>query len=321
MGAHSAARRRCRDAASPLGHELPTRPERAVIRNRKPGRLTSRQLSADLAEFVDQLGQLPAVTEVVLFGSRARGDNSPNSDADLLVILRQAPKAEIRRLFDMQEVHNQPNRISIQLLGIEESQIKRRLRAGDIVVYDAMVEGVSLYPQMGAPPRHQMHAAVFSMNAAAAQWLAVVEDSIASAEEGHERLPASDPLAEYLRGYMPARVHLLAVAAVRSAMWTAFYLRGQRPDRKMALDTMANVLRWPTRRLQDLFVGIDDDDERSAQRVTRIANGYVASVRHLAAGKKVSARRLSYRAIAAYRLILGKYPSRLDNPADNPAQT
>jgi len=226
MGAHSAARRRCRGAASSLGHALPTRRERALIRNKKPGRLTSRQLSADLTEFVDQLGQLPAVTEVVLFGSRARGDNSKNSDADLLVILRKAAKAEIRRLHDMQEVHNQPNRVSIQLLGIEESQIKRRLRAGDIVVYDAMVEGVSLYPQIGAPPRQQMHAAVFSMNAAAAQWLAVVEDSIASAEEGHERLPASDPLAQYFHGYMPARVHLLAVAAVRSAMWTAFYLRG-----------------------------------------------------------------------------------------------
>jgi uncharacterized protein len=282
-----------------------------VIRSRKLGR----KLSPDLVLFVDQLGQIPAVAEVILFGSRARGDNRPDSDADLLVILRQAAKTDLRRLHDMQEAHNQQHRVSVQLLGIEESQITRRLRAGDIVAYDAMMEGVSLYPQMGAPPHQQMHAAVFSMDAAAAQWLAVVEDSIASAEEGHERLPASDPLAQYFRGYMPSRVHGLAVAAVRSAMWTAFYLRGRRPDREMALDTMATTLRWPTRSLRHLFATIEGDDERGARRLTRIADGYVALVRSLAAGKRVSAKRLGYRAISAYRLILEKYPSRLDNPA------
>jgi predicted nucleotidyltransferase len=292
-----------------------------VIRSKKPGRSPSRRLSADLAAFVDELAQLRAVTEVILFGSRARGDNRPDSDADLLVILSQAAKTDLRRLHDLQQVHNQPHRVSIQLLGIEESQITRRLRAGDIIVYDAMVEGVSLYPQMRASPRHQIHAAVFSMDAAAAQWLAVVEDSIASAEEGHERLPASDPLAQYFRGYMPGRVHGLAVAAVRSAMWTAFYFRGQRPDRKMALDTMATILRWPTRSLRDLFVVVDGDDERSAQRVTRIATGYVTLVRSLAAEKRVSAKRLGYRSIAAYRLILEKYPSRLDNPVQTGSES
>jgi predicted nucleotidyltransferase len=281
----------------------------------------SGKLSADLAVFVDQLGQIPAVAEVILFGSRSRGDHRPDSDADLLVILKQAAKTDIRRLHDMERVHNQSHHVSIQLLGIEESQITRRLRTGDIIVYDAMVEGVSLYPQKGAPPRQQIQAAAFSMDAAATQWLAVVEDSIASAEEGHERLPASDPLAQYLRGYMPARVHGLAVAAVRSAMWTAFYFRGQRPDRKMALDTMATVLHWPTRSLPDLFVPTEGEDERSARRVTRIANGYVTLVRSLAAEKRVSAKRLGYRAIAAYRLILEKYPSRLDNPTQTGSES
>jgi len=271
-------------------------------------------LSTDLAAFVDQLVQLPTVSEVILFGSRARGDYRSDSDADLLVILRHAPKADLRRLHDLQEVHNQPNRLHIQLLGIEESQIKRRLRAGDIIVYDGMVEGISLYPLMGASPRQQIHAAVFSMDAAAAQWLAVAEDSLASAEEGHERLPASDPIAQYFRDYMPARVLGLAVAAVRAAMWTAFYLRGQRPDRKMALDTMPNTLGWPSRRLGDLFVAIDNDSEASARRLTRFATSYVAAAQRLATEKRVSGMRLGYRAIAAYRLILEKYPSRLDNP-------
>ena len=98
-------------------------------------------------------------------------------------------------------------------------------------------------------------------------------------------------------------------------MWTAFYLHGKRPDRKMALDTMAHELGWATAALGDLFVAIDVDDEPKASYVTRVAAGYVELVRTLAAERKVTAKRLGYRSIAAYRLILEKYPSRLDNPA------
>jgi predicted nucleotidyltransferase len=285
------------------------------IPSKKPGGSISRKLSAEVAIFVAELGQLPYVTEVILFGSRARGDSRSDSDADVLVVLHQATKIDLRRLHAMQDEHNQRHRVLIQLLGIEGTAIKRRLQAGDIIVCDAMVEGISLYPRTGAPPSQQVEVSRFSMGAAAAQWLAVVEDSIASAEEGHERVSPSDPLAAYYRGYMPARVHGLAVAAVRSAMWTAFYLCGQRPDRKMALDTMAYGLGWATQALGDLFVAIDGEDEPSARRVTRVAAGYVDLVRKLAVERNVNAKRLGYRSIAAYRLILEKYPSRLDNPA------
>jgi predicted nucleotidyltransferase len=285
-----------------------------LIPSKKPGGSISRKLSADLAIFVAELGQLLYVTEVILFGCRARGDSRSDSDADVLIVLNQATKMDLRRLHAMQEEHNQRHRVLIQLLGIEGTAIERRLRAGDIIVYDAMVEAISLYPRTGVPPSQQVEVSRFSMGSAAAQWLAVVEDSIASAEEGHERVPTSDPLAAYYRGYMPARVHGLAVAAVRSAMWTAFYLRGVHPDRKMALDTMAHELGWETQALDDLLVAIDGDDEPGARRATRIAASYVDLVLTLAAERKVNAKRLGYRTIAAHRLILEKYPSQLDNP-------
>jgi hypothetical protein len=152
------------------------------------------------------------------------------------------------------------------------------------------------------------------MDAAAAQWLAVVDDSIASAEYGHERVPSSDPLERYYRGYMPARVHGLAIAAIRSAMWTAFYLQGQRPDRKLALNAMAQELGWATDALGELFVATDDVSESSARRATNVANSYVNLVRKLAAEKDVNLKRMSYASIAANRLILEKYPARLNNP-------
>jgi hypothetical protein len=89
----------------------------------------------------------------------------------------------------------------------------------------------------------------------------------------------------------------------------------------MALDTMAYELGWRTQRLSDLFVAIDGDAELSARRATRVAAGYLDLVRKLAAERKVTAQRLGYRSITAYRLILEKYPSRLDVPTPTGTQS
>ena len=43
-----------------------------------------------LAEFLDRIGGIrSSVEQLVLFGSRARGDHRPDSDYDLLVVVRQ----------------------------------------------------------------------------------------------------------------------------------------------------------------------------------------------------------------------------------------
>ena len=43
------------------------------------------KLPAEVSALITRLGDFPFVTEVVLFGSRARRDNRPDSDFDLLV--------------------------------------------------------------------------------------------------------------------------------------------------------------------------------------------------------------------------------------------
>ncbi|MBO0683086.1 MAG: nucleotidyltransferase domain-containing protein [Candidatus Dormibacteraeota bacterium] len=269
-------------------------------------------LPSGIVAFTRKLGGMPCVTEVILFGSRARGDNRPDSDTDLLVLLDNATKDDRRQLNVMQEEFNRTNGVPVQLLGIVDSQVRRELRAGYLPLYDAMIEGTSLYPDMGKPPRHRSEASLFSMDGAAAQWLAVAEDSMASAEQGHETLPASHPLARFLHGYMPARVHRLAVAAVRSAMWTAYYLRGVRPDRAAALDALANDLGWPTDSLRQLLAPVASEDEADARRATAIAVRYMELVRKLAANKGVRPKRISHDAIEAYRSILEKHESRLE---------
>ncbi len=44
--------------------------------------------------FYQQLRDLPFIEKIVLFGSRARGDNKPRSDIDLAIVCPQATPEE-----------------------------------------------------------------------------------------------------------------------------------------------------------------------------------------------------------------------------------
>jgi predicted nucleotidyltransferase len=273
---------------------------------------TDLKLPADVSSLIIRLSAFPFVAEVALFGSRARRDNRPDSDFDLLVVLNRAGRVGQRRLKELENEVNNRRAVVIQMLGVEESQLKRRLRSGDIVVFDALVEGIQVYPENGLAPRNRELAREFSLKAGASQWMAVVEDSIASSGAGHEILPASDPLARYFDSYVPVRAHVLAIAATRSAMWAAFYLSDRRPDRAAALDTMAVELGWPIASLAELLGSITNKEEAKARRTTEIATIYVDRARQLAAEYGVSPARLGHQAVEAYRQILEKYKSRLD---------
>jgi predicted nucleotidyltransferase len=178
-------------------------------------------LPHEVISFASQLCERKPVTEVILFGSRARRDHREDSDVDLLVLLREPSKDDLAHLHRLEEDFNRRASISVQILVVPETRLKRELRAGNLPLYDAMIEGVALYPEVGAAPRHRREASLFSLKAAAAQWLTVAEDSWAGATQGNERVPASSPMAKYAIGYIPAQAHRLAVAAVRSAMWSS----------------------------------------------------------------------------------------------------
>lgn len=49
--------------------------------------MTENPLNSELSySFLDKLKNLPFVEEMYLYGSRARGDNQPNSDIDLAIV-------------------------------------------------------------------------------------------------------------------------------------------------------------------------------------------------------------------------------------------
>ena len=54
-----------------------------------------------LAEFLDRIGGVrSSVERLVLFGSRARGDHRPDSDYDLLVVVRQRDPVVVEALYE-----------------------------------------------------------------------------------------------------------------------------------------------------------------------------------------------------------------------------
>ena len=71
---------------------------------------------------------------VILFGSRARGDHTPLSDFDLLVISDEKP----------------PEAPSfIQLFWFSREEVERRIRDFDTILIDALIEGKVLYDGRG----------------------------------------------------------------------------------------------------------------------------------------------------------------------------
>ena len=86
------------------------------------------------------------VSRIILFGSRARGDARPDSDYDLLVIVRDASQADVReyrhRLYDL-----------LRGLGataepwvMTEQEFEETCTVIGGLAYPAATEGVVLYP-------------------------------------------------------------------------------------------------------------------------------------------------------------------------------
>jgi uncharacterized protein len=85
------------------------------------------------------------VRKIILFGSRARGDARPDSDFDLLVILRDMPRGEIRPLRLALHRALRGTGVSAEpwVMSEEEFEETRSVIGG--LAYPASTEGVLLY--------------------------------------------------------------------------------------------------------------------------------------------------------------------------------
>ncbi|HIC95232.1 TPA: nucleotidyltransferase domain-containing protein [Candidatus Bipolaricaulota bacterium] len=97
---------------------------------------------ARLTRWAQELGRDENVLAVVLFGSLARGDQTPASDADILIILRDSPLR-----FDERIPAFMPSGIGVgvDIFPYTLNEVRRGLKEGWGVARIALEEGLYLF--------------------------------------------------------------------------------------------------------------------------------------------------------------------------------
>lgn len=91
----------------------------------------------------------PEIEEVWLFGSLARGEAVPGSDADLLIVLSASSANFLDRA-----VRYLPGfcGVGVDVLAYTRAELAEMLEAGHSILAQVRTEGVCLYRKAGAPP-------------------------------------------------------------------------------------------------------------------------------------------------------------------------
>lgn len=81
--------------------------------------------------------------KIILFGSAARGESSPDSDADFLVIKKETPLYGADRIRELSRMITR--NIPIDLLVYRPEEFRKRLEMGDPFLKAVVEEGKVLY--------------------------------------------------------------------------------------------------------------------------------------------------------------------------------
>jgi predicted nucleotidyltransferase len=96
----------------------------------------------DLQELTDRIAREFHPERIILFGSYASGNPSPDSDVDLLVVLPFEGKPFWKSL----EIMNRLDaHFALDLLVRRPDEMKKRYEAGDPIIRDALDHGEVLY--------------------------------------------------------------------------------------------------------------------------------------------------------------------------------
>jgi predicted nucleotidyltransferase len=105
-----------------------------------------REIASDpiLCRIKDELSAIygPRLSGVILFGSRARRENRPSSDIDILVLIREFERSRDRndRLFQLSDEIFEETGLELNVFARDERELTRRT----IFMHNVREEGVSL---------------------------------------------------------------------------------------------------------------------------------------------------------------------------------
>jgi predicted nucleotidyltransferase len=101
----------------------------------------------EIREFAGAIARLFAPARIVLFGSHARGEETEDSDVDLLVILPGSGAGADRSLDIRLRI---PVEFPLDLVTRTEGEVQRRLGEKDWFLHDVLEEGIVLYDRRRA---------------------------------------------------------------------------------------------------------------------------------------------------------------------------
>ena len=101
---------------------------------------------AEIQDFVDKVVEQFAPQRVILFGSHARGDATPDSDVDLLVVMR----TEKQTIEQAVEIRQRIGRsFPLDLIVKTPGDVAWRLSLHDCFLSTIITEGKTLYESIG----------------------------------------------------------------------------------------------------------------------------------------------------------------------------
>jgi predicted nucleotidyltransferase len=105
------------------------------------------QMKLDLQRAIDditaQLIEKYKPEKVILFGSAARGDSTPDSDVDLLIIKRDTPHYGADRIMEVSSLIERD--VPVDFLVYRPEEFEKRLSLGDPFIELVLKEGKVLY--------------------------------------------------------------------------------------------------------------------------------------------------------------------------------
>ena len=107
-----------------------------------------------IQDVVDQISAKFQPDKIILFGSYAHGNPTPDSDVDLLVIMPlEKDKKPIRQAIEI--LRKIDYHFSLDLIVRCPSELQRRIELGDFFLMDAVEKGIVLYECASPRMAHQ----------------------------------------------------------------------------------------------------------------------------------------------------------------------
>ena len=98
-----------------------------------------------LNQIVEKLKKNYDPMKIMLFGSFAKGNNSEDSDLDILII-KNTNKSPVDRFVEVKDLIYDPDRgIPISPLVLTPAELKKRLSLGDDFIKEILQDGIVLY--------------------------------------------------------------------------------------------------------------------------------------------------------------------------------